>query len=81
MQALTRIFFEVNARDANFLLLGAGLDSDKAMLGQRLVILRNLVPLGQIRIEVVLAREDRSLVDAAIQGHGGERGEFDRFFV
>ena len=67
MQALTRIFFEVNARDANFLLLGAGLDSDKAMLGQRLVILRNLVTLGQIRIEVVLAREDRKRLNVAAE--------------
>ena len=46
------------------------------MLGERLVVLRNLVALGQVGIEVILAGENRSLVDAAIQSHRRERREF-----
>ena len=33
------------------------------MLGQRLVVLRDLVALGQIRIEIVLAGETRERID------------------
>src|ERR1700685_1520994 len=51
------------------------------MLGQRLVVLRNLVALGQVRIEIILACKNRSLIDAAIQSHRRERGELDRFAV
>ena len=35
------------------------LDVHAAVLGQRLVVLRDLVALGQVGIEVVLAREAR----------------------
>jgi len=51
------------------------------MLGQRLVVLRNLVALGQVGIEVILARKDRCLIDAAIQRHRGQGGELDRLAV
>ncbi len=45
------------------------------MLGDRLVVLRNLVALGKIGIEVVLAREDRVLAHLAIQRHRGQHRE------
>ena len=42
-----------------------------------LVILRNLVALGQVGIEVVLARESRMLVHIAVQRQRGEHGHLD----
>ena len=50
-------------------------DLDVAVLGDGLVVLRNLVALGQVGIEVVLAREDGRLVDAAVQRQRREHGE------
>ena len=46
------------------------------MLGDRLVVLRNLVALGQIGIKVVFAREDRPLAHFAIERQCGKCGEF-----
>jgi hypothetical protein len=43
------------------------LDIDPAMLGERLVVLGNLVALGRVGIKVVLAREARTRVDGAIE--------------
>ena len=42
----------------------AAFDFDVAVFGQRLVVLRNLVALGQVGIEIVLAREDGCLVES-----------------
>ena len=50
-------------------------DLDVARGGQRLLVLRDLVALGQVGIEVVLAREDRGLLDRAARGQGGAHGE------
>ena len=59
VQALARVLFHVQARDADALGPVRALDLNVAVLGDRLVVLRNLVALGQVGIEVVLAREDR----------------------
>jgi hypothetical protein len=40
---------------------------DDATGGERQLVLRNLIALGQVGIEVVLAREDRSLLDGAAE--------------
>ena len=50
---------------------------DPAVLGDRLVELRNLVALGQVGIEVVLAREDGALAHLAVERQRGQRGELD----
>ena len=52
------------------------LDIDEAMLGQRLVVLRDLVALGQVGIEVVLARENRARIHPAVQRQRGLDGQF-----
>ena len=54
---------------------------DPAMLGQRLVVLRNLVALGQIGIKVVFAREDRALAHLAVERQRGQRGKLDGLLV
>ena len=59
VQRLARVLFHMNARDPD--------GADAAAGGQRLVELGDLVALGQVRIEIVLAREDRRLVHGASQ--------------
>src|SRR5947209_8672794 len=72
MEALARIFFHVKPRNANALTV---CEFDGAMLRERLVVLRDLISLGQVRIEVVLAREDAALVDRTFQRKGRLYGE------
>ena len=83
MQALACVFFKMQPSDADPLGVGAAGDGnlDGAKFRQRPVILRDLVSLGQIRVEIVLASENRSLIDAAAQCHGGKGGELDRFSI
>ena len=54
---------------------------DPAVLGQRLVELRNLVALGQVGIEIILAREDRPLAHLAVERQRSQRGKFDGLCV
>src|SRR5260370_25842948 len=73
VQALASVLFEVQARDADA--LGAacgGFNVNISVLGQRLVVLRDLVSLGQVRIKIIFTSEDRSFVDAAVQRHRGQ---------
>jgi hypothetical protein len=51
------------------------------VLGDGLVELRDLVALGRVGVEVVLAREDAGLADLAVDGLGREHGELDAFAV
>jgi len=51
------------------------------MLGQRLVVLRNLVALGQVGIEIIFAREDRPLAHLAIERERGQRCKLQGFPV
>ncbi len=82
MQALAGVFFHMQAGDADPLRPRAGGgDVDVAVLGNRLVVLRNLVALGQVGIEIILAREDRPLAHPAVDGERSERGELDRLLV
>ena len=76
VQALARILFHVHARDADrSSIRRRRWHFDPAMLGERLVELRNLVALGQIGIEIVLAREDRALAHLAVERQRGQRGK------
>src|SRR5450755_1831278 len=49
------------------------------MLGEGLVILRDLIALRQVRIKVVLAGKPGERLDAAAQRNSSLNGEFDRF--
>ena len=81
MDALAGVVFHVDARDADALVRAGHVDIDPAVLGQRLIVLRNLVALGQIRIEVILAGEDRAGVHRAVQRQRGLDGEFHSMAV
>ena len=67
VDALAGVVLHVNAGHANAFRGAIDHDIDVAPLGEWLVILRDLVALGQVRVEVVLAGETRVRADAAIQ--------------
>ena len=68
------VVLHVHARNSDPFVHTIHRNIDVTMLGQRLIILRDLISLGQIRIEVVLAREARRGPDPAIQ----RQRRFDR---
>ena len=64
VQRLAGVLFHVDARDADACRVRRRCEARRAPpRRQRLLVLRNLIALRQVRIEVVLAREDRRLVD------------------
>jgi hypothetical protein len=71
----------MQARDTDSLGPVSSRNLNETELRERFVILRNLVALGQIGVKVILAREDRSLTDAAVQRHGSQDGKLDRLTV
>ena len=79
MHELPRVLFDVDARDPNVVIrapvIAAG--AKETSCGNRLLVLRDLIALGQIRIEVILPREDRRLVDRAAESQRGTRCEVD----
>ena len=66
VQRLARVLFHVDARQAD-VFSAAGRDVEAAAERQRPLVLRNLVALRQVRIEVVLPREDRCRLDVAAE--------------
>src|SRR4029079_9579787 len=66
VQRLGGVFLEVDAGDAPLF--------EAAARRQRQLVLRDLVALRQVGIEVVLAREDRRLVDRAAERQRGANG-------
>ena len=63
------VFLHVDAPDADALPRAADLDLDLAVLGDGQFVLGDLVALGQVGVEIVLARE------AALAGDGAAGGE------
>ena len=81
VQALTRVLFEMQAGDADVLSSGCGRNLDLAKLCQGLVVLRNLIALGQIGIKIILARENGCLVNSAAQRHRRQHREIYRLAI
>src|SRR6185437_12227185 len=80
VDAFAGVFFHVQARDADALCSAACRGHfDPSVLGQRLVVLGNLIALGQVGVEVILAGEDGARADFAIQSERGQRCELNRF--
>src|SRR5579863_3737902 len=68
--------------DADGSALTAGqLDHHLALADYRRLVLADLVALRQIRIEIVLAVEDRAQIDLRIQAKPGPYSLFDAFLV
>ena len=68
VQRLARVLFHVDAGDADTHGLAVDLEIDVAAGRDRSIELRDLVALGQVRVEVVLSRELGHLVHRAPEG-------------
>ncbi len=78
VDALAGVFFHVQTGDTDaFGAVWRG-HGELAVFREGLVKLRDLVALGRVRIEVILAREDGVGADLAADGGGGQSGEFHR---
>ncbi len=78
MQALARVLFHVQPGDADsFCLAIRSGHVDPSVLGDRLVVLRDLVALGQVGIKIILPGKNRPLAHLAVDGQRGQRGELD----
>ncbi len=63
VQRLARVLFEVGPRQANRFLSALRQNSDFSPFDDRELVLADLVALGKVRIEIVLAGEDRAAID------------------
>ncbi len=61
------VFFQVKAGDADACFGAAKFDFEPSVGGERQFVLRDLVALGQVRVEVVFAGEAGMFVHVAIQ--------------
>src|SRR5690606_20140432 len=78
VQRLARILFEVDATDADPAHLAVRLLQIQPPTGrERAVELRDLVSLGQVRVEVVLAGETAGQVHGAVQAQGRAYAQLD----
>ena len=74
---LAGVIFHVDAGDVNAFDAGCKLDVEPAAQGDGLIELGDLVALGEIRIEVILAGEDGLRLDFAVEGKPAAYGEFN----
>ena len=77
VQRLAGVLFHVDARDADARRRRAARSRPRRRR-QRLLVLRDLIALRQVRIEVVLAREDRGLVDPCSRARAPRGSRVDR---
>ena len=87
MNVFAGVFLEVESRNTDRLrapldgmtglvTLG-GHDLEFTVGRERLIVLRDLIALWQVRIEVVLARKDRLVIDLQTKREGRARAELD----
>ncbi len=82
MQTLTGVLFHVQSRDADAFRASISRGNvDPSVLREWLVVLRNLVALGQVGIEIVFAGKNRALIHCAMQGQRRQGREFDGFCI
>jgi len=81
MNALTRIFFHMDARKPHFLGVPIGRDLNIAVFGDGEFIHADLVAFGQIGIEIILARPAAGRCDLAVGCGRGTQGKFNNFFI
>src|ERR1700686_1843611 len=78
---LAGVFFEMNAGNAATPRLAVDIEVEVPVAAERQVVLRDLISLGQVRIEGVLAVELREFRNLAVEREGGADGRLDRFPV
>ena len=81
MHELSSVFLHVNSLDA-YLFFVAILEYVKiAVRAERFFVLRDLVPLGKVRIIVVLPGKDTSPIDGAVRRESSLNGKIDDLLV
>ncbi len=68
------VFFHMYSPDAHALLPFGCFHHHPAVGGQRLLVLRDLISLGEVRVKVAFARKDTGVVDFAIERQGHAQG-------
>ncbi len=81
MNRFAGILFQVDTLDPHPLGMAVLLEIEVSVFRQGFVELRNLVALGQIGIEVILACKNRKGIDAAIERQGSLDGHDDRLAI
>ena len=81
MDVLSCIFFHMDPGDADPLHPPSLFDVDKPVFAQRMLKLGDLVSLGKVRIEIVLAGKLVPAIDAAVQGKTEHYPQFNHFPV
>ncbi len=72
MQRFARVLFEMQALDADRNLLGRGeVDQHHAFADDGVLVLADLISLGKVGIEVILAVEHRAQVDLRLEAEAG----------
>ena len=77
VQRLARVLLEMHPDDAHDAFAVVLRVSHLAVGGQGMLVLRDLIALGQVGIEVVLAGEDRARLHGAAQGQGRAHAQLD----
>jgi hypothetical protein len=78
MEETTGVFLDVDAGDPGAAERSSRLEFKVTTDAERQIVLRNLVSLGEIGVDVVLAVEFTERRDFAVEGETGQDAELDR---
>src|SRR4029077_2838423 len=81
VETLARVIFHVQAGDADGLFLAADFNFERAQGGQRQLVHRDLIALGQIGIEIVFARKSRAGLNFAPDRKRRSQSQLQRALV
>ena len=71
------VLFQMQARNANPFARAIRIDFEPAFGGQRQLVHRNLVALGQVGIEIIFAGEARTRLNIQVQRERSAQGKLD----
>ena len=78
MGVFSSVLFQMSAGNANAFSCPIWQSNfNPTFLGNRLIVLRNLIALGKVGIKIVFACEDRLGIDAAVQRQGSLQSKFN----
>ena len=81
VQRFASVLLQMQALDANALGVAINVNLDFALADDRLLVLRDLIALGQIRIEIILPVEDGARVDFSLEAEARANGLGHALFV
>ncbi len=81
VNALSGVIFHVHAGHADPAGFAVTVHLDEAVFGERLIVLRDLVALGKVRVKIIFAGEDGFRVHLALECKRGFDRELNRVLV